>query len=97
MNCTKCGHPADHHGYEGSMYPHKPDEIGDEYECLCNMTQEEIERNAWKAEALAAREYIKMLEKYMGGFFGDEISITVDEMDNELEAYRTEKVKDAQP
>lgn len=60
MNCPKCGHPADHHGYEGCMYPHKPDDIGDDYECLCNKTQEEIERAAWKAEAMAARELLSM-------------------------------------
>lgn len=61
MMCPKCGHPADHHGYEGCMYPHKPDDIGDDYECLCNKTQEEIERDAWKAEAMAAR---KLLDEY---------------------------------
>lgn len=45
------------------------------------------ERNAWKAEALASRAYIKMLERYMEAFFGDESSFTIEQMEKELEAY----------
>ena len=59
MNCHKCGHPADRHErWEDS-------EMRMEYgcqDCACSWMTAEIKLDAWKAEALAARELLATMK-----------------------------------
>lgn len=62
MNCPECGHDIKLHEAECGCT-----QTGLITFCTCELSPTEIERNAWRAEALAAREYIVRLEEFILG------------------------------
>ncbi len=94
MNCPECGHPAENHHtgslgmgcyfeIEGQTYAHDD----------CRMSPIKIELHHWKAEALAAREYINKVDEFLATLPIDIQYVLPDETN----VYLAAKVKEAQP
>ncbi len=64
MKCPECGHPAEDHAHWGECLKRG---------CHCYQTRVQIECDAWKAEAMAAREYIKLIEPDAREYAGQEM------------------------
>lgn len=89
MNCPECGHPAEEHVSLIGCIFQTEDKNGEPLmDCECSASRAEIECDAWRAEALAAREFIRFLERQFS--WGDE---TIERYD----IYYAARVQDEPP
>lgn len=96
MKCKVCRHEASEHPRH-----HDNDDYCNvcnlEYARQCYISQDEIERDAWKAEALAARKMEKLHEEYIYALGPDMAEHRRHKYEEARRQYYAVRVEDEQP